>query len=233
MNLNETTLVIAAHPDDEILGCGATLARIASEGGKVQTLFLSDGESSRFDHDNLNSDEFKQKLLRRRESAEAAAKLIGSLPPKFLDFPDNQLDTVPLLAITRLIENEILLLNPKRVITHSNADLNIDHRIAHEATLIATRPQGLCEVIELLAFELPSSTEWRPPGSGQNFIPNYFVDVTYFEEVKSQALQCYAIELRDFPHPRSQESISALMKWRGSNSNCSSAEAFLLLRGIY
>ena len=233
MNFSARTLVVAAHPDDEVLGCGATMARIASEGGVVQTIFLADGESSRFLASEIGSPKVIEKILSRRAAANSAATILGNLPPKFFDLPDNRLDTVPMLEIAKIIDTEIALFKPSLVITHFSGDLNVDHQKVHEAVLVATRPQGDSFVRGVICFELPSSTEWRPPGSGLAFSPNLFVDVKGFEKQKFAAMAAYEAEMRAFPHPRSREAIEALTKWRGSNSNVSLAEAFVLARGIY
>ena len=181
MNFSARTLVVAAHPDDEVLGCGATMARIASEGGLVQTIFLADGESSRFPVSEISATEVIERILARRVAANSAAAILGSLPPKFFDLPDNRMDTVPMLEIAKIIEEEIARFKPLRVFTHFSGDLNVDHQKVHEAVLVATRPQGDSDVGEVICFELPSSTEWRPLGSGQTFTPNLFVDATGFE----------------------------------------------------
>jgi LmbE family N-acetylglucosaminyl deacetylase len=232
MNFRARTLVVVAHPDDEVLGCGATMARIASEGGIVQTIFLADGETSRFPESEIGSQEALSRIIARKIAAGSAAKVLGSLPPKFFDLPDNRLDSLPILEITKIIENEIAIFKPSQVITHFSSDLNIDHRKVNEAVLVASRPQGDSFISEVICFELPSSTEWRPPGSGQTFSPNLFVDVAEFESQKLSALNAYQTEMRAFPHPRSKEAILSLMKWRGASSNLALAEAFMLARGI-
>ena len=233
MNFSSRTLVVAAHPDDEVLGCGATMARIKSEGGVVQTIFLADGESSRFLASEIRSKEVIERIRVRKEAANSAAIILGSLPPKFFDFPDNRLDTISTLDIAKIIEKEIALFKPSRVITHFSGDINVDHQKVYGAVLAATRPQGDSCVTEVMCFELPSSTEWRPHGSGQNFFPNLFINVNGFEDQKFAALKAYEREMRPFPHPRSQEAILSLMKWRGATSNLFSAESFLLERGNY
>lgn len=230
MNLNERTLVIAAHPDDEVLGCGATMARTVAQGGKVQSVFLADGESSRFPLVERESKQVLIKVDSRKAAANEAAMVLGSLTPKFYNFPDNQLDTVSLLTLAKVIEAEIELFRPTRVITHHSTDLNIDHQMVHEAVLVATRPVNNSPVTEILFFELPSSTEWRPPTSGAHFAPNLFVEVTDFVEKKFQALGAYEVEMRTFPHPRSREALEALMKWRGASSGLHAAESFVIGR---
>jgi len=233
MNFSARTLVVAAHPDDEVLGCGATMARIAYEGGIVQTIFLADGESSRFPVSEISAPKVIERILARKAAAISAATILGSIPPKFFDLPDNRLDTVPMLEIAKIVETEIALFKPSRVITHFSGDLNIDHQKVHEAVLVATRPQGDSRVSEVICFELPSSTEWRPPGSGQHFCPNLFIGVEGFENQKLAALTAYEIEMRTFPHPRSIEAIEALMRWRGASSNLILSEAFVLARAVY
>ena len=233
MNLSARTLVVAAHPDDEVLGCGATMARIASNGGIVQTIFLADGESSRFPVSEIGAPKVVERILARKYAASSAATILGSLPPKFLDLPDNRMDMVPMLEIAKIIEEEIAIFKPLQVITHFSGDLNVDHQKVHEAVLIATRPQGESCVGEVICFELPSSTEWRPPGSGLPFSPNLFINVEGFENQKFSALAAYETEMRAFPHPRSSEAILALMKWRGASSNLALAEAFIMSRGTY
>lgn len=233
MNFSARTLVVAAHPDDEVLGCGATMARIASEGGVVQTILLADGESSRFPVSEISAPKVIERILARRVAANSAATILGSLLPKFSDLPDNRLDVVPILEIAKIIEAEIASFKPSRVITHFSGDLNVDHQKVHEAVLVATRPQGKSRVDEVICFELPSSTEWRPPGSGQSFSPNLFIDVTGFEGQKFAALEAYEAEMRVFPHPRSREAIMSLMKWRGASSNLILSEAFVLARAVH
>ena len=233
MNLSNRTLVVAAHPDDEVLGCGGMIARIVAEGGIVQTIFLADGESSRYLESKIGSQEVVEKIRARRAAANSAATILGSLPPKFFDLPDNRLDTIPTLDIIKIIEYEIAKFQPFRIITHFSGDLNLDHQKVNEAVLVATRPQGISCVAEVICFELPSSTEWRPPDSGQNFSPNLFVNVERFANQKIRALAEYESEMRDFPHPRSKEAIEALMKWRGATSNLPLAEAFVFSRCIF
>ena len=233
MNFSARTLVVAAHPDDEVLGCGATMARIVSEGGIVQTIFLADGESSRFPISEIVAPKVIESIFARKMAANSAATILGTLPPKFFGLPDNRLDTIPMLEIAKIIEKEIEIFKPSRVFTHFSGDLNVDHQKVHEAALVATRPQGNSGVNEVICFELPSSTEWRPPESGQTFTPNLFISVGGFEGQKFAALTAYETEMRAFPHPRSKDAILALMKWRGATANLLASEAFILARGIY
>ena len=217
-------LVIAAHPDDEVLGCGGYLALSAARGRSVNVLILADGESSRSTSDGCN--------LNRRTAAQNAAYALGIADVTLLNLPDNRLDSLPLLDIVQLIEKRIREVNPTTVLTHHHGDVNIDHRIAHEATLAACRPMSGNVVNELLFFEIPSSTEWRPALAGSGFAPTVFVDISSVLLQKNAALLAYAGELRHSPHPRSIESIDALAVWRGATAGLHKAEAFALGRAI-
>lgn len=218
-------LIVAAHPDDEILGCGGTIARHADEGDDVHVLFLADGTSSR--------DEKSESLrLMREEAAIHACTAVGATAPVFLGFPDNAMDTVPLLEVIRAVESEIWKVEPSIIYTHHEGDLNIDHQVAHQAVATACRPQPGFPVRELLFFEVPSSTEWHPPESAQIFAPNMFVDISLTLKTKMEALRAYADELREFPHPRSIRAVEALALWRGASIGVDAAEAFVMGRKL-
>jgi len=223
---SRSTLVVAAHPDDEVLGCGGTIHRLTQSGTSVNIVFLADGVSSREGNEN----DFTSELDARRRSAIEASKILGANVPTFLDFPDNQLDTVPLLNIIKLIEGEIENHGPDTVITHFGNDLNIDHRIANGAVVVACRPQAKSPVKKVLFFEVPSSTEWQMENGQPMFVPNYFVDTTEHLEFKLRALRCYSMEMRDWPHSRSIEAVEHLGRWRGASVCSDAAEAFILGR---
>ena len=146
------------------------------------------------------------------------------------DLPDNRLDSIPLLDITRRVEALIEQHRPATVFTHHADDLNIDHRRVHQAVMTACRPQRGHPVRTLLCFEVPSSTEWQPSGSGAPFAPNWFVDISDTLARKLAALDAYAAELRDWPHPRSRQGVEHLARWRGATVGCEAAEAFMLAR---
>lgn len=228
---HEKILVVASHPDDEILGCGGTLAKLQNQGSDIQVLFLSDGESSRFNKSILNSPEVEDLIDKRKECAIGAAEFLKTRIPLFLNYPDNRLDSIPLLEIIKEIEFIVESFKPTTVFTHSDKDLNIDHKIAHNATLTATRPYN-SSVKNLLYFEIPSSTHWNFGTSIANFSPNYFVDISNFGNHKMHTLSLYKKEMRAFPHPRSEEAIISLMNWRGSSIGCNLAEAFEIGRII-
>jgi N-acetylglucosamine malate deacetylase 1 len=220
----ENVLIIAAHPDDEVLGCGGTIAKYTKEGLKVSVLFLTDGESSRNDIENVNS-----LILKRKNNAKAALKILGCQSISFLDFPDNRLDSIDLLDVVKKVEKYINTIKPFRVITHFVHDLNIDHQITHKAVVTACRPQPENFVRELLFFEVLSSTDWA---FEKYFEPNLFVDISSTIDLKIDALDCYHEELRDFPHPRSLKAIKSLAFYRGSMSGLFAAEAFKIGRKL-
>ena len=225
-----TVLVIAAHPDDEALGCGGTIARYAAEGYEVHLAFLADGVGARGTPGGELAQQEREALNRRRAAARKAAAILGAASVSFDDLPDNQLDSLPLLDITQSVEALIAQHQPSIVLTHHAGDLNIDHRRVHQAVITACRPQrGHC-VRTLMAFEVPSSTEWQPPGSGPAFEPNWFVDISETLVKKCAALDAYHEEMRDWPHPRSLEAVEHLARWRGATVGCEAAEAFMLMR---
>ncbi len=220
-------LVVAAHPDDEVLGCGGTIAKFALEGRPVHVLLLADGESSR--ESNIGFDDLIQN---RNASAEKAADILGISSLKICEFPDNRLDSINVFDVVKIIEASIRDTLPTTVFTHHYGDVNVDHRVVHEAVLAACRPQpGFC-VKELFFFEIPSSTEWRPPNSATPFVPNLFVNIDIFLDTKKKALLAYASEMRDFPHARSIKAVEALARWRGACVGKNAAEAFMVGRII-
>ena len=220
----DRVLVVAGHPDDEVLGCGATAARWASEGAIIHTLIVGEGAMSREGAD-------REHVERLRAASVAAAVSLGVAAPFLRGLPDNRLDTLPLLDLVRLVEQAIAATTPDTVLTHFPGDLNVDHRLVASAVLAATRP-GPSAVREVLAFEVASSTEWA--FGSPAFAPNVFVDVAGAPlAAKLGALEAhYAEELRPFPHPRSLEALRALAAWRGATAGVVAAEAFMLLRGV-
>jgi LmbE family N-acetylglucosaminyl deacetylase len=222
--------VVAAHPDDEVLGCGGTLARMASEGRAVHVLLISDGQTSRVVESGQPPVE--NILMARNAAAKAACEILSGSSLEMLGLPDNRLDGVELLDVVRQIENFLQRHRPSLLLTHHSGDVNIDHRVVHDAVISACRPQPGHPVKELLFFEVPSSTEWRPAGSSNPFNPNYFVDISKTLPKKLEALNAYAAELRAFPHPRSIKAVSALAHWRGAMVGVEAAEAFMLGRKL-
>jgi LmbE family N-acetylglucosaminyl deacetylase len=217
-------LVVAAHPDDEALGCAGTIARHISRGDSVDILFVADGVTSRRASSRSKPG--------RKQAALRCARILGARKPLFLDFPDNRLDTVALLKIVRAIETVARAVAPEIVYTHHRGDLNVDHRITHDAVMTAFRPVPQASIRSILGFEVPSSTEWTPSSAATAFLPTMFVDIAPFQEVKRAALGAYTAEMRPFPHPRSVEAVEALGRWRGATCGVSLAEAFEVLRLI-
>ena len=228
--MHKTILVIAAHPDDEVLGCGGSIARFASEGADVHLVFLADGVSSR--NKNTFSIEISIESGVRRQAVQAAAEILGVKSLVFGDFPDNRIDSVDLLDVVQFIESQVNHHRPSMILTHHASDLNIDHRLVHQATMTACRPQpGYC-VQTVLFFEIQSSTEWQTPASAPVFSPNWFIDITDFMEVRARALEAYVDEIRPWPHSRSFKAVEHLARWRGATVGVSAAEAFMLGRNI-
>ena len=224
-----TVLVVAAHPDDEVLGCGGTMARLAREGHQVHTMILGEGISSRYDRRSL----VDRKALRQlQHDARAASQLLGTASITFEGLPDNRFDELPLLEIVKRVERRVAAVNPAVIYTHHPGDLNIDHRKTFQAVLTATRPVNGCRVRDIYAFEVPSSTEWAFQQLQPPFKPNVFVDVTSTMEMKVRGMQCYQSETRTFPHPRSPEALQAIMRRWGSVAGCAYAEAFELIRAV-
>ena len=220
--MTKSILVICAHPDDEVLGCGGTVARHITDGDFVHLLVLADGVSSR---DSGNSHE----VTRRYSAAMQSVKILGFKTYKFLTFPDNKMDTVPLLDIVQEVEREISLLNPEIIYTHHCNDLNIDHRITFQAVLTACRPIPKSSVKEIYSFEVMSSTEWAPL-MGSRFAPSLYVDITKFMDIKIDALRAYSEELRPSPHSRSLNHLKILAHHRGYAVGVEAAEAFEVVR---
>jgi len=229
MNNFSRILVIAAHPDDEVLGCGGTVARLAAEGASVSIFILADGLTSRADYDPVRD---AGALKAHHERAHRAGKLLGAREVTLGGFPDQRMDAVPLLEITQAIEREIARLRPDTVFTQHGGDLNMDHVITFRATLTATRPMAGGPVKRVYAYEVGSSTEWSFQQFEPRFQPQVFFDVAAQLETKIAAMQVYESETRAFPHPRSPEAIRAVaMRW-GSVAGRNAVEAFQLVREI-
>tara|TARA_B100000963_G_C22638321_1_gene678889 strand:- start:1380 stop:2063 length:684 start_codon:yes stop_codon:yes gene_type:complete len=226
--MKKNILVLAAHPDDEILGCGGTIAKYVSQGYFVHVAFISDGVFSR----QGDADELAKELELRRSAARSALSALGVSSISFGEFPDNRLDTVATIEVAQVIEALITEYQPNIVLTHHFGDVNVDHKMVHEATVVACRPQPNFCVKSILCYEVASSTEWQLSGKLQDFCPNYFVDISSFLDQKIRSLRHYEFEMRASPHPRSIESIKHLAHWRGATVGVDSAEAFMVGRMI-
>jgi LmbE family N-acetylglucosaminyl deacetylase len=227
-NLTQVILVVVAHPDDEVLGCGGTIANYSREGHDVHVAFLADGVSAR--NGKLPPD--LKELKERQEAAKKSAAVLGIKSLHFGEFPDNQMDTIPLLQVTKEVEGLIRKVQPETVITHFGGDLNIDHRKTFEAVLTACRPQAGHPVKTILCFETPSSTEWQSGINDLPFCPNWFVDISKTLSSKLKALDAYTSEMRPWPHPRSNRALEHIAGWRGATIGKEAAEAFMLVRRL-
>lgn len=228
--MTKIVLVIAAHPDDEVLGCGGTMAAHAHAGDEVHVVIMAEGLTSR--SPQRDTGQQGAALGQLADAARAANTLLGATSVTLHGLPDNRMDSLDRLDVIKLIEGELERLRPHTVYTHHAGDLNIDHRIVHEGVLIACRPKPGHFVSELLFFEVASSTEWMPGTSAPPFVPNWFVNIRDTIELKRQALACYRSEMCSWPHARSITALEHLAGWRGASAGVEAAEAFLLGRKI-
>lgn len=225
---NKKILIIAAHPDDEALGCGGTIKKLTKKKYKIRVIFLADGETSRLRKKNIDYN----KLINIRENqAKKASKILGINSLKFYRLPDNRLDQIELIKINRIIENEIEKFRPSTVFTHSNHDLNVDHIATHNSTITACRPYKYKFINSIYAFEISSSTESNFKSTKKKFSPNVFIDIKKELKTKLKALSCYTKEIKKWPNPRSIKAIKILSNYRGFQAGIENAEAFQLIRG--
>jgi LmbE family N-acetylglucosaminyl deacetylase len=218
---NNKILIIAAHPDDEILGCGGLIAKYKDK-NRIRVIFLTNGVSAR-EQKNASIE------LRKKECLNLF-KFLNLDKPFFLDFPDNKLDTVPLLKIVKKIEYIIKKFKPNLVLTHYENCLNIDHKIAYQATITACRPLKKFDFInQIVSFEVPSSTEWNVSNK-RIFKPNIYLEISKEIKKKINYLKFYKSEIKIYPHSRSTKGLKAVAAYRGIASGFNFAEAFLLVR---
>jgi LmbE family N-acetylglucosaminyl deacetylase len=218
-----STLVLAAHPDDEVLGCGGTIARLVDEGREVYIAILGEGISSRYEERT----EADPGLIRTLHgNSRSVAEFLGAKDLFMYNLPDNCFDTVPMLEVVKIVEGLINDLRPTTVYTQHGGDLNVDHNVLFRATVTATRPIRGCPVRELFAYEVASSTEWAFQKFEPAFRPSVFVDIGGTIDHKVRAMQMYESEARVFPHPRSPESLRAAASRWGSVVGSAAAEAF-------
>ena len=227
---SSSVLVVAAHPDDEVLGCGGTIARHVDKGDVVHILIVAEGSTSR--QQQRDRSQAADELSALAKASHAAASILGVAGVELLDLPDNRLDSLDRLDIIKRIEERVDRHQPECVYIHHAGDVNIDHRRLHEAVVTACRPTPGHVVKRLLSFEVMSSTEWQVPGAAPPFQPNWFVDISDHWERKREALLAYASEMRSWPHARSLEAVEYLARWRGAQVGVEAAEGFCLLRQL-
>ena len=229
MNMN-SVLVVAAHPDDEVLGCGGTIAKHVDMGDEVNVLLVAEGATSRAPIRDRDADKFQ--LSELSKAAKKASDILGVSNLSILELPDNRLDSMDRLDLIKIVESYIVKFRSSIIYCHHSGDVNVDHRRVHEAVVTASRPSPGQIVKSLFSFEVQSSTEWQPPGSSFPFQPNYFVDISDQWERKKAALVAYTDEMRPWPHSRSIEAVEYLARWRGAQLGVHAAEAFCLMRSL-
>lgn len=229
---NKRILVVVAHPDDEILGPGATMHRlIERQGCEIRAVILGEGVTSR--SDQRDRAQWEKELALHRANIHSAARAIGYESTGIHDFPDNRFDSVALLDIVKAVEAEKRQFNPEIIFTHHGGDLNIDHRRVFEAVMTAARPLPEEKVRAIYSFETPSSTEWQAASAPMHFKPNVFFAVSKEDvDAKIKAMESYELERRPYPHPRSPEALETLAKRWGVAVGAAYAEAFMLIREI-
>ncbi|MDX8349282.1 PIG-L deacetylase family protein [Cognatiyoonia sp. IB215446] len=221
---SRSVLVVAAHADDEVLGCGGTIAKHVEAGDAVSVCFMTDGVGARA--------QGHREATERQLAAKAALAELGVTQLEQHAFPDNQMDTVSCLSLTKIIEAAVQRNRPDIVYTHHSGDLNVDHRATHEAVMTALRPQPGTHTATILTFEVMSSTEWRAPSPASTFAPDWYVDIADFLELKMAALGHYQAEMRAWPHARSMQAVEHLARYRGACVGVAAAEGFKLVRNI-
>lgn len=217
------TLVLAPHPDDEVLGCGGTIARLTAEGGRVDVGIVTRGMAPAY------SDE---QVAEVRAEAAAAHRLLGVAGTHYLDLPAAGLDRLPQAEVNAAIATLIGQVRPKTLMVPFLGDIHADHQIVFNAAMVAARPGGGFRPDRVIAYETVSETNWSAPYLTPAFAPNLYLDIGGFLETKIAAFGCYASQVRPFPNERSIESLRALATLRGSCVSLHAAEAFVLLREI-
>lgn len=226
---SQRILVVAAHPDDEVLGCGGTIGRFVAEGCAIRIVFMAEGVTARFPQSRFSTPEVQALVKRRNDNAIRALKLLGVDEDVHVSLNNCcRLDQMPQIELTKAIEKHIADFRPTHIFTHASSDLNQDHRLTNQAVLVAARPLH-SDLKAVYAFEVLSSTEWN---TLKPFAPTAFFDITSTIDKKCEALAAYEGEMRPAPHPRSEEVVRALARYRGTQVGANYAEGFILVRGF-
>ena len=221
--MQNSVLIVAAHPDDEVLGCGGMIAKHADNGDNVHVVITAEGHTSR---NNLGESD-KNMVSYLRTCAEKANRALGAQSVNFLGLPDNRLDQLDRLDLIKKVELVVQKTSPKIIYTHHLGDLNVDHRRIHEAVMTACRPMPGSTVEKIFSFEVMSSTEWQTPNASYAFTPNWYEDISNQWERKLAALHIYESEMRDWPHSRSIKSLKLLAELRGTQVGLTKLRLFV------
>lgn len=229
---SQRILLVVAHPDDELLGCGATFNRlIADHNCFVRVVILGEGITSR--SESRDTKQWEEQLRIHKLNIKEAQKAIGYQELSVYDFPDNRFDSVDLLDIVKVVEKEKREFNPTVIFTHHGGDVNIDHQRAFEAVITACRPMSHEKVKTIITFETPSGTEWRAASDPKHFIPTIFFNVSEANVyAKIRGMESYEFEKREYPHPRSAQALKIQAQRWGVAVGSQFAEAFMLIRSI-
>jgi LmbE family N-acetylglucosaminyl deacetylase len=223
MNKPTRVLIVAPHPDDEVLGCGGVMARHAAEGAEVQVVVVTRGIEEKYP-DSL--------IAQVRGELAEAHRILGISGVRYLEFPAPRLDTIPRHELADAIRAVLSEFRPEIVYVPHHGDVHLDHGQVYHAVLVAARPLSNCPVRRLLSYETLSETEWSPPRPTAAFHPTVFVDIAEYLEKKLAAMACYRSQLKEPPNPRSLRNIEALARVRGATIDTHAAEAFMLIRDI-
>ena len=220
-------LIVVAHPDDDVLGCGGTLKKLSKLNKNVKVIFIAEGSSCRFKNHKKFEKKIQEKIKERENFGKLALLDLGIKNSKFYNLTCGKLNKYPITEVAKIVEDEIAKFNPEVLLTHSNFDVNLDHRTVYQACLQSTRPTKKRKIKALISFEVLSSTEWK---YNKVFEPNLFINIEKEIKYKIKAMKRYKTEMSIFPHPRSMMGINTLAKYRGIQSQNKFAEAFKIIR---
>lgn len=229
---NKRIMIVVAHPDDELLGLGASMNRLINDFGiNTHVVILGEGITSRSDARDTSL--WQKELETHRSNIKSAQASIGYGTVSIYDFPDNRFDTVALLDIIKVVEKEKQDFQPEVIFTHHGGDVNIDHQRTFEAVITACRPMEHERVKTIICFETPSGTEWRAASDPRHFIPNMFISVSQTNlDAKIKGMESYEFEKRAYPHPRSPQALTIQAQRWGTAIGVPIAEAFCIIRHI-